>query len=226
MTRFPKTGLLVAALLFGLGAAAPCQASSLDDGMAAYKAKDYTKAKPLLEKAVQENANNWQGHFYLGHTLYALGRLPDAKYQYQLCKRVSRDPAVIRHCDAGISRVDDVATKTRPTKAPPPVKAAESDDDDDKDSKSSSDSSIEEDTAKSASSKKRAEIMEKAKKECDKVKADAKKRLDEAKADASESFRYSDPEEMKKREEEINKETEKKCKDIMDKAERNAKTYR
>ncbi|MGD9679837.1 MAG: tetratricopeptide repeat protein [Candidatus Obscuribacterales bacterium] len=226
MTRFPKTGLLVAALLFGLSAAAPCQASSLDDGMAAYKAKDYAKAKPLLEKAVQENANNWQGHFYLGHTLYALGRLPDAKYQYQLCKRVSRDPAVIRHCDAGISRVDEVATKTRPAKAPPPVKAADSDDDEDKDSKSSSDSSIEEDTAKSAASKKRAEIMDKAKKECDKVKADAKKRIEDMKAEAKDSFRFSDPADMKEKEDEINKETEKKCKDIMEKAEHNAKSYR
>lgn len=225
MTRFPKTGLLVAALLFSLGAADPCLASSLDDGMTAYKAKDYAKARPLLEKAVQENANNWQGHFYLGHTLYALGRLPDAKYQYQLCKRVSRDPAVIRHCDAGISRVDEIATKTRPTKAPPPVKAAESDDDDEKDSKGT-DSSIEEDAAKSAASRKRAEIMEKAKKECEKVKADAKKRIDDMKAEAKDSFRFSDPADMKEKEDEINKESEKKCKDIMEKAEHNAKTYR
>lgn len=215
-----KTFLIVSLLTSGISLGSPAFAGDLEEGMSLYKSKDYTKARPYLEKSAKENPKSWQSHFYLGHTWYALGRLANAKYEYELCKRASNDQAVIQHCNAGIARVDQVASKAKPAAAKPASADSQTSIED------PSQESIEEDTAKVEVEKKRAAIIEKAKKECETIKAEVKKKLTDEKAEADQSARFVDPEMLKTKEEELNKEAEGKCKKIMEEAERTARTYR
>lgn len=209
--------------LIGLTHPLAASASSLEDGVKLYSAKNYVKAKIELEKAVKEKDNSWQAHLYLAHTFLALGNFTHAKYQYQLCQRLTNNAAVQGQCSQGITRAEEYLEKRK----------SASNSGSGSTSTSTSTSSGKKETASakeddgeaevSPKEKRRKAIMAEAKEQMDKIRADAKKQLEDEKNQSQEVFRYSDGSRgtdiSDEREKEIMHEAEEKCKKIKEQAE-------
>lgn len=219
--RVLNTSLILTAIATTCPLAA--SAGNMEEGAQLYTAKDYVKAKAALEKAVAENQNSWKAHLYLGHTLLTLGNFTHAKYQYQLCQRLTTNAAVLAQCTEGISRAEKLKDKrdnssgsnssSSSGKATSGAKAESSDD------------SKEEEL--SPREKRKKAIMDEAREKMDKIRADAKKQIEEEKNGSQEVFRYQDGSRgtdiSDERESEIMKEAEERCKKIKDDAELRAR---
>lgn len=209
---------LMLGITIGLFAQA-AKATDLEEGAKLYAAKEYAKALPLLERAAQFSPMAWQPHYYLANTNLALGRAAAAKYEYELCKRAaSSNAAVVAKCNEGIARADKHSTKSRSST---PSSGAESSED------KSTDAAPNLTDAQVALKRKREDIMKHAREAVAKVRADAKDKLEHEKANSNQFFQYPDgrvgTDVDDVREEEIQRETEEKCKHIMREAESKVK---
>jgi hypothetical protein len=117
---FGKKMTLAASILFACGLNSPVFAGSLEEAVKFYQAKNYAKALPLFEKVVKENPTSWQTHYYLGHTLVALRKLPMAKYHYQCCVQLCANPVIASQCQTAIAQID----KAMPPRAVAPAATA------------------------------------------------------------------------------------------------------
>ena len=237
-----QLALSLAALALMVNTLSPSGAAfaseSLDQGMKCYKEKNYQEAKKYLEQAAKEDPKSWQAHFYLGHTLMSLGRVADAKYQYETTKRVSNHPGVKAHCDKALAQVTAYYSKMKP--APVLKKTASAGGGgSDEDEMNGGDEAKKEGDKKAADAApldkraaeikaKRDAILNKAKEECDKIKKEADAQIEQEKNNPNMRFRNPDGGEgiSKAREAEIKKEAEDKCKRIMGDAENRARGYR
>lgn len=187
-------------------------ASDLDEGTKLYTAKEYSKALPFLEKAAQFSPMSWQPHYYLANTNLALGRMSAAKYEYELCQRAAgNNAAVVAKCKEGIARAER-HTSQRPS-APAAAKSSEE----------KSDEAPKTSDAQVAASRRREEIMKHAREAVAKVRQEAKEQLEHEKSNANQFYRYEDghigTDVSDERENELQRETEEKCKRIMHEAE-------
>lgn len=70
------------------------RAGSLDNGIAAYKARDFVRARPLLAAYVKQNPGDANAAYYLGLTLHQLRDFEGAKQQYtRIVKSFPSSPA-------------------------------------------------------------------------------------------------------------------------------------
>jgi tetratricopeptide (TPR) repeat protein len=204
-------------LCFAIGISAPHAsiASDLEEGSKLYAAKEYSKALPLLEKAAKFSPMSWQPHYYLANTNLALGKMSAAKYEYELCLRASKNPAVIAKCQEGIARADKHSSQVRSAPA-----AASS-------SSSSEGGEAKPSDAQTAITKRKEEIMKSAREQVAKVRQEAKEQLEHEKANANQMYRFEDgrigTDVSNEREEEIQQESEEKIKKIMREAESRAR---
>ena len=219
-----QLALSLAALALVVNTLSPSGAAfaseSFDQGMKCYKEKNYQEAKKYLEQAAKEDPKSWQAHFYLGHTLMSLGRVADAKYQYETTKRVSNHPGVKAHCDKALAQVTAYYSKMKP--APVLKKTASAGGGgSDEDEMNSGDEAKKEGDKKAADAApvdkraaeikaKRDAILNKAKEECDKIKKEADAQIEQEKNNPNMRFRNPDGGEgiSKAREAEIKKEVE------------------
>ncbi|MDZ4835738.1 MAG: hypothetical protein SGJ27_18330 [Candidatus Melainabacteria bacterium] len=209
---------LVLCITTGLFAHQAALAGDLEEGRKLYDAKEYARARPVLEKAAQFSPMDWQTHYYLANTNLALGRMAAAKYEYELCIRSTSNAAVKAKCQEGISRADKHSTQVRA--------AAPSS------SSSSSSNSKSDDTkltdAQVAANLRKDEIMKHAREAVAKVKQEAKDQLEHEKANANEFWQYPDgrmgTDLSEDRKEEIHHEAEEKCRKIMREAEIRARS--
>ncbi len=192
------------------------QADSLEDGTKLYSAKDYVRAKIALEKAAQENPNSWHAHLYLGHTLLTLGNFTHAKYQYQLCQRLTTNSAVLAQCTAGISRAEKYLESRKSGSSTSTGSSSSG-------SSSNKEDSEEEEPEMSPKEKRKKMIMNEAKEKMDKIRAEAKKQMEDEKNSSQELFRHKDGSVVTdisdEREKEIMKEADDRCKKIREDAE-------
>lgn len=222
--------LTVAASALALTTAGTAMASeSLDQGMKLYKEKKYQEAKTALEQAAKEEPNSWQAHFYLGHTLMTLGRVNEAKHQYEVCKHVSNHPAVQAHCDKALSQVEEYNAKVKPqaggSTASSNAGTASGGEETTADAEPSP-----EDKRKAEIQAKKDKVMQEARDQCSKIRQEAEAQIRNEKAGSNQHFRYSDgsigTDISDEREAEIRGAAEEKCKRIMNSAEARARGYR
>ncbi len=192
-------------------------ATDLDEGTKLYAAKEYSKALPFLEKAAQFSPMSWQPHYYLANTNLALGRMSAAKYEYELCQRAaSNNAAVVAKCKEGIARAEKHTSQVRAS-APAAGKSADEKSDD---TPKLSDAQV-------AAARRREEIMKHAREAVAKVRQEAKEQLEHEKSNANQFYRYEDghigTDVSDERENELERETEEKCKRIMHDAEAKAR---
>ncbi|MCW5822776.1 MAG: hypothetical protein KIT34_08220 [Cyanobacteria bacterium TGS_CYA1] len=212
--RLLKTGLFLVAISISCPLAA--LADSMEEGAKLYASKDYAKAKIALEKAITENQKSWKAHLYLGHTFLTLGNFTHAKYQYQLCQRLTTNQAVLAQCSEGITRAEKFLEKRNNNSYSSSGST---------NSASKADSAQESDKEPELSPKEKRKkaIMDEAREQMDKIRADAKKQMEEEKNGSQEVFRYHDgrlgTDISDEREKEIMKEAEEKCKKIKEDAE-------
>ncbi len=220
--RVLKRGLFFAVLAISSPLAA--LADNMEEGAKLYAAKDYVKAKSALEKAITEKQNSWKAHLYLGHTLLTLGNFTHAKYQYQLCQRLTTNSAVLAQCTEGISRAEKYLEKRNNSSSSGSTSASSA-------SSSKSDASSAADSEKepepSPKEKRKKAIMDEAREKMDKIRAEAKKQLEDEKNGSNQIFKYEDGSRgtdiSDEREKEVMKEAEEKCKKIKDDAELRAR---
>lgn len=215
--RLLKRGLLFAVLAISSPLAA--LADNMEDGAKLYAAKDYVKAKSALEKAIAEKQNSWKAHLYLGHTLLTLGNFTHAKYQYQLCQRLTTNAAVLSQCTEGISRAEKYLEKRNNGSSSGSSSASSSS----KSDASAAAGDSEKEPELSPKEKRKKALMDDAREKMDKIRADAKKQIEDEKNGSNEVFKYEDGSRgtdiSDEREKEIMKEAEEKCKKIKDDAE-------
>ncbi|MBX9695093.1 MAG: tetratricopeptide repeat protein [Cyanobacteria bacterium] len=203
----------------------PAFATDLEEGAKLYTAKEYMKARPFFEKAAKESPKSWQAHYYLANTCLALGQMSTAKYEYQLCQQTCTKPAILAQCKAGIARAGGPRASTGTSGGGG--------------SSASSSTSSSASTggggggspasdAQTQMSKRKEQILEQARKDVEKVKADAKAQLEAEKSNANQYYQGQDgtvkTDISSEREAEIQQETEAKCKKIMEEAERRARS--
>lgn len=75
-------------MLFGLPQTTVMAGGSYDVGLVAYQQQQYTKALPLLEKAVKEDPKNATKVFYLGLTHARMKQYDQAKVQFETVLRL------------------------------------------------------------------------------------------------------------------------------------------
>ncbi len=224
--RVLKRGLFFAALVLSSPLAA--LADNMEEGAKLYAAKDYVKAKSTLEKAIAEKQNSWKAHLYLGHTLLTLGNFTHAKYQYQLCQRLTTNAAVLAQCTEGISRAEKYLEKRSNSSSSSSGSTSSSGS---SASSSKSDASSAADSEKepepSPKEKRKKALMDEAREKMDKIRAEAKKQIEDEKNGSNQIFKYEDGSRgtdiSDEREKEIMKEAEEKCKKIKDDAELRAR---
>ena len=237
MRRSNLFGCLILLPLPFILSSAPAQAGNLEEGIEAYKAGTYAKARGCFEKAIKEAPNSWQAHYYLANTYLGLGNYANAKYEYTVCQNMTTNAAVKQRCQAGL---DMVAKRSGSSSSSPPAatpaagpesgKSAASD----KDGAGGEDDSKSDQAARSVSGvrKRQDEIMQKAKEQCAEIRKAAKEQIESEKANSNQRFRYVDDggriglDISDERQKEIMSEADDKCKKIMEDAERSAKTYR
>lgn len=212
-----KTGLFLVAISISCPLAA--LADSMEEGAKLYAAKDYAKAKIALEKAIAENQNSWKAHLYLGHTFLTLGNFTHAKYQYQLCQRLTTNQAVLAQCSEGITRAEKFLEKRNNS----PYSSSSSTASSASASGTKGDAAQEGEPELSPKEKRKKAIMDEAREKMDKIRADAKKQIEDEKNNSQQVFRYEDGSRgtdiSDEREKEIMKEAEEKCKKIKEDAE-------
>jgi len=212
--RVLRTGLFLAVIAFNGPLAA--FADSMEEGAKLYAAKEYPKAKVALEKAVAEKQNSWKAHLYLGHTLLTLGNFTQAKYQYQLCQRLTTNAAVLAQCTEGISRAEKFKEKRNNSSSSSSSATTAS-------SNANSAGDGEKEAEMSPKEKRKKAIMDEAREKMDKIRADAKKQMEDEKNGSNELFKYEDgrvgTDISDDREKEIMKEAEERCKKIKEDAE-------
>jgi TolA-binding protein len=62
-------------------------------GCQLYNARNYTQALPIFNETVQKFPKFWPGHYYLGHTLLAMGQRSAAKKEYEAVLNCQPPPA-------------------------------------------------------------------------------------------------------------------------------------
>ncbi|MCA9818945.1 MAG: hypothetical protein KC652_27835, partial [Cyanobacteria bacterium HKST-UBA01] len=177
----------------------------------------------------KEEPNSWQAHFYLGHTLMTLGRVNEAKHQYEVCKHVSNHPAVQAHCDKALSQVEEYNAKVKPqaggSTASSNAGTASGGEETTADAEPSP-----EDKRKAEIQAKKDKVMQEARDQCSKIRQEAEAQIRNEKAGSNQHFRYSDgsigTDISDEREAEIRGAAEEKCKRIMNSAEARARGYR
>lgn len=218
--RVMKNGLFLLAIAISTPLAA--LADSMEEGAKLYAAKDYAKAKVALEKAVTEKQNSWKAHLYLGHTLLTLGNFTHAKYQYQLCQRLTTNAAVLAQCTEGISRAEKYLEKRNSGSSSGSSTISKSNTSASSGSKEAS-ADTDKEAELSPKEKRKKAIMDEAREKMDKIRAEAKKQLEDEKNNSQEVFKYKDgslgTDISDEREVEIMKEAEERCKKIKEEAE-------
>jgi len=222
--------LTVAASALALTTAGTAMASeSLDQGMKLYKEKKYQEARTALEQAAKEEPNSWQAHFYLGHTLMTLGRVNDARHQYEVCKHVSNHPAVQAHCEKALSQVEEYYAKVKPQTGGSPASSTAGTAGEGEERTADAEPSPE-GKRKAEIQAKKDKVMQEARDECAKIRKEAENQIQNEKANSNQRFRYSDGSRgldiSDEREAEIRGAAEEKCKRIMHSAEARARGYR
>lgn len=221
--RILKRGLFFAILATSSTLAA--LADNMEEGAKLYAAKDYAKAKSVLEKAIAEKQNSWKAHLYLGHTLLTLGNFTHAKYQYQLCQRLTTNAAVLAQCTEGISRAEKYLDKRNNSSSSGSSSGSSASSSKSEASGAAGDS--EKEAELSPKEKRKKALMDEAREKMDKIRADAKKQIEDEKNGSNEVFKYEDGSRgtdiSDEREKEIMKEAEEKCKKIKDDAELRAR---
>jgi tetratricopeptide (TPR) repeat protein len=216
--RVLKRGLFFAILAISSPLAA--LADNMEEGAKLYAAKDYVKAKSALEKAIAEKQNSWKAHLYLGHTLLTLGNFTQAKYQYQLCQRLTTNAAVLAQCTEGISRAEKYLEKRNSSSSSSSSSSTKSD-------ASGAAQDSEKEPELSPKEKRKKALMDEAREKMDKIRAEAKKQIEDEKNGSNQVFKYEDGSRgtdiSDEREKEIMKEAEEKCKKIKEDAELRAR---
>lgn len=213
-------------------------ANSLDEGKRLYSEKKYSEARAILLKAVQDNPKSWQNHFYLGHTLTALGRYAEAKHQYALCKYSTKNTAVHAHCDRAMKNVDKYSSKLKSSSrkvdkssaGSAPSKAEEASPTDGQNAPEVTDDA-DVNPIQARIEAKRKEVIEEAKEKCKAIMAKAEEQIESEKASSKGQYRYTAGSDgkgglSKERIAQIKKPAEDKCKKIMEIAKRKARSYR
>jgi tetratricopeptide (TPR) repeat protein len=69
-------------------------------GCQLYNDKNYKQAEPILSETVKKYPKYWPGHYYLAHTLLALGQHAAARKEYEACMTCQPAPGadVISSC--------------------------------------------------------------------------------------------------------------------------------
>jgi tetratricopeptide (TPR) repeat protein len=76
--------LLLSPAIIGLSPPAVAE-DDFTKGCQLYTAKSYSQAEPLLTATVKKFPLYWPGHYYLAHTLLALGQRTAARKEYEAC---------------------------------------------------------------------------------------------------------------------------------------------
>jgi Spy/CpxP family protein refolding chaperone len=113
--RTTATTITLAALLLGMSELVLTPAYGEDkfaQGCQLYKAKSYTRAAPLLSETVKKFPNFWPGHYYLAHTLLALGQRGAARKEYESCLTCQPLPAadIVNACQKVIASLGGTAS--------------------------------------------------------------------------------------------------------------------
>lgn len=205
-------------LLIGLAFVEPVfAASDLEQGAKFYQAKEYAKARPLFEKAIKQSPRNWQAHYYLANTLLAMGEKAKAIKEYEACQKTCTDAAVNEHCLVGIKQASMIAPPGAATPAPVVSRAKPTT------GTTGSSASPGQFANEVLEEERRERIMRTAKEEVARIRREAKEQLQHEKASSNQIFRYGDgsvgADISDEREEEIERETEAKCRKVMEDAE-------
>ncbi len=192
-------------------------ATDMEEGIKLYQAKSYDKARPYFEKVAKSSPNAWQPHYYLANVNLALGRMSIARYEYEACERLCRNPNILTQCQTGKS-----LTEKHMRAVGSSVSNSDS-------SESSSDSRKEKSSsaltpAQVQLANRKEDIMRQAKVDVAKVRQDTKEQLEREKANANQFYKFEDGRVAtdidENREQEINRECENKCRRIMEDADR------
>lgn len=229
LPRLARLTIAASALLLATTTGAALASESLDQGMKLYKEKKYQEAKTVLEQAAREEPNSWQAHFYLGHTLMTLGRVNDAKHEYEVCKHVSNHPAVQAHCDKALSQVEAYYAKVKPQAGGASASSSAGTAGEGEEAAADAEPTPE-DKRKAEVQAKKDKVMQEARDQCTKIRQDAETQIRNEKAGSNQHFRYSDgsigTDISDEREAEIRAAAEEKCKRIMSAADARARGYR
>ncbi len=192
-------------------------ATDMEEGIKLYQAKSYDKARPYFEKVSKSSPNAWQPHYYLANVNLALGRMSVAKYEYELCERLCKNPSILAQCQTGKSLTEKHMRATSSSTG-----TASSDSDASSDSKKESSPSMTPAQAQVASRKE--EILKQAKADVARIRQETKDLLEHEKANANQFYRYEDgrigTDIDQNREQEINKDCENRCRKVMEDADR------
>jgi tetratricopeptide (TPR) repeat protein len=85
--------LVAWALLVVIGAGCAGKSPELSSGIIYLRQENYEKAAELLEKAVELDPENWEGHFQLGIAYMELGRRSDAYPEFKRAKELGASKA-------------------------------------------------------------------------------------------------------------------------------------
>ena len=192
---------------------------NLAKGKQLFKQKKFKEAKHYFEKALKEQPKSWQAHFYLAHTMMALGKVQKAEHHYKMSKHVTDHPAVHAHCDKALESVDEYYARYKPKAKPVTAESSEE-----------TEVPSYEDKRKAEVEAKKAKILKEAQKQCAKIRQDAETQINHEKSISQRRFRYPDgtvgTDISDERRKEIRDEAERKCRSIMDSAESRARGYR
>lgn len=194
----------------------PAIASDVEDGITAYNAKEYAKARALFEKAIAATPSSWQAHYYLGNIFVVLGQNSRAKYEYELCKHHCTNPTMRAHCNAAIARMDKHianSIKAEPA-ADPDAPAAE---------KPLTD-------AERVAKDRQERLMKLATEDCERIKKEAQEQMQTEATFSGRRWRNYETGERKfdiseERKAEIQRACDERCRKVMDEAKRRCSTY-
>ncbi len=115
-------------IALALSSAGPVQADTvLNQGIAFYKAGQYSRARDYFISAVKKSPMEWQAHYELANTFMRMNELPQAREQYTECLKLSPEESVAKLCGQMIAYIDHASgakpfgptTPATPAKQPP-----------------------------------------------------------------------------------------------------------
>lgn len=102
---------LTAALGLAFTAFAPCFAGDFEQGCQFYKAKSYSSARASFEKAARQYPKNWLIRYYLANTLLSSGAVADARKEYDACLSLNPDAQTEKYCRDTLAKLGGSSVK-------------------------------------------------------------------------------------------------------------------
>lgn len=205
-------------------------ATNLEEGIKLYNEKQFSNARPLLEKAVTESPTSWQAHYYLANTCLVLGQMTKAKFHYTMCQRNCKYADIVTHCQTGIARTEKQLPKAiSSTSESKPQTAVKTEGEDEADDEKEDSKPVT--YADKIREQNKAHILKLAQDDCKKLKKEAKEQIEYEATYEGRRWKNVETGERKfdiseERKHEIQQACEEKCRKIMDEARRKAEAIR